>query len=163
MRRTFARKLAEAMEGHPEIHVLVADLGYGMFDDSENGAIRTRFADRFWNVRAAEQAMVGMAVGMARGGLIPVCYTITPFLLWRPAELIRNYLHQEKVPVILVGSGRDRDYEHDGPTHWGEDDAALLELWPNITAWWPTCSAELESLLHEMLLAGRPTYINLCR
>lgn len=158
MRRTFAATLHRLMGERPDIHVVLADVGYGMFD-----RIAADYPDRFWNVGAAEQAMIGMGVGLALAGKVPVCYTITPFLLWRPAELIRNYLNQEKVPVILVGSGRDRDYGHDGPTHWCEEDRALLKLWPNIRAWWPETPHELAVSLPLVLQDRRPLYINLRR
>lgn len=158
MRRTFARILAQEMTRNQEIHVVLADVGYGMFDH-----IRDTFPSRFWNVGAAEQAAVGMAVGLALAGKTPIVYTITPFLLWRPAELIRNYLHQERVPVILVGSGRDKDYGHDGPTHWCSDDGKLMEIWTNIVGYWPETAADLEVRLPEILLSRKPTYINLRR
>ena len=35
--------------------------------------------------------------------------------------IIRNYVNYEKIPVKLIGSGRDRDYEHDGISHWSDD------------------------------------------
>jgi transketolase len=146
------------MAEHKDIHVLLADVGYGMFD-----AIRDTYPDRFWNVGAAEQAMIGMGVGLALAGKIPICYSITSFLLWRPAELIRNYLHEERVPVVLVGSGRDCDYSDNGPTHWCEDDRQLLGIWTNITGWWPETVNELEYRLPGVLFAYEPTYINLRR
>lgn len=158
MRRTFARILSQEMVQNQEIHVVLADVGYGMFDQ-----IRDTFPDRFWNVGAAEQAAVGMAVGLALAGKTPIVYTITPFLLWRPAELIRNYLDQECVPVILVGSGRDRDYGDDGPTHWCSEDEQLLRIWTNIVGYWPETPEDLERRLPELLNARKPTYINLRR
>lgn len=158
MRRTFAKLLGELMAENTDIHVILADVGYGMFDH-----IRDTHPGRFWNVGAAEQAAVGMAVGLALAGKTPIVYTITPFLLWRPAELIRNYLHQEKVPVVLVGSGRDRDYEHDGPTHWCSDDGKLMEIWTNIVPYWPDTPEDLERRLPDLLAAKKPTYINLKR
>jgi len=158
MRRTFARILIQQMTERPEMHALVSDVGYGMFD-----AIAHRYPERFWNVGAAEQAMVGMGVGLALAGKLPICYTITPFLLLRPFELIRNYLNNDKVPVVLVGSGRDKDYNHDGPTHWCEEDRALLALLPNIHAWWPANAHELQECLPVVLEDRNPLYINLKR
>jgi len=158
MRRVFSAALEQHMTENDRIHVLVGDIGYGMFD-----TIAKRFPKRFWNTGAAEQAMIGMGVGIALSGHIPVCYSITPFVLWRPAELIRNYIHGEQVPVILVGSGRDRDYLHDGPTHWCEDDKALLRLWHNITGYWPDSPQQSVEALSLAIHRKQPTYINLRR
>jgi transketolase len=53
-----------------------------------------------------------------------VVYSITPFVLYRPFEWIRNYLDHEKIPVKLVGGGRDKDYGYLGFSHWAEEDDA---------------------------------------
>lgn len=159
-RQLFASLLHEQMTKNPAIVVITADLGFGILDK-----IRADFPDRFWNVGAAEQAAVGIAVGMALSGKIPVVYSITPFLLYRPFEWIRNYLDHENIPVKLVGTGRDKDYLHDGFTHWAEDDLRFMALFNNIACWWPdtipeeTFRFELENMLND----PRPYYLNLKR
>jgi transketolase len=79
--------------------------------------IRADFPGRITNVGAAEQLMLGVGVGLALQGKRPFCYSITPFLLYRPIEWIRNYLGHERLEVKLVGSGINDDYKHDGFSH----------------------------------------------
>ena len=105
--------------------------------------------------------MVGMSVGLARSGYTPVCYSITPFLLYRPFEFIRNYVDHEKVPVKLVGTGRDRDYSHDGFTHWGEDDLQIMKHFGNIKLYKP--SELTDTLFHNFMSTPNPAYLNLKR
>ena len=105
MRRTFREQLEVEMRRDSRIHLLVGDVGYGLFDST-----RREFPSRVINPGAAEQLMMGMAVGMTMEGIIPVVYSITPFVLYRPFEFIRNYVDHEKIPVKLVGSGRNDDY-----------------------------------------------------
>ena len=76
--------------------------------------------------------MLGSACGMALEGKIPVVYSITPFLLYRPFEWIRNYLDHEKIPVKLIGGGRDKDYGYLGFSHWAEEDIDILSNLKNI-------------------------------
>ncbi|MDE2590931.1 MAG: hypothetical protein KGL95_14845, partial [Patescibacteria group bacterium] len=102
MRARFAHELHKQMKKNPEIFVVTSDLGYKMWD-----SVRKDFPDRFINVGAAEQAMIGIGIGLSLAGKIPFIYSITSFLLYRPFETIRNYIHHEKIPVRLVGSGRD--------------------------------------------------------
>src|SRR5687768_10786753 len=109
-----------------DIFFITADLGYGLADD-----IRKDFPGRFINTGAAEQAAMGIAVGLAMSGKIPFVYSITPFLLWRAAETIRLYVNRESVPVKMVGCGRDSDYEHDGFSHYAGDDVSLLRGFRN--------------------------------
>ena len=151
MRRLFAELMHEHMARDERIHFLTADVGYKMLD-----RIRDDFPARFHNVGAAEQLMVGAGVGLALSGKIPVCYTITPFLLYRPFEWIRNYLSHDKIPVILVGSGRGKDYLHDGYTHW-EDECSQTN------AICPKDKEEMPWLLNSILTSGMPAYLNLRR
>ena len=105
----FGRALYKEMAKNPKVVLLTADLGYKLFDPHFED-----FPQQCISVGASEQAMLGIGVGMALKGLIPFCYSITPFLLYRPAEWIRNYLHHEKIPVKLVGAGVGKDDLEDG-------------------------------------------------
>lgn len=105
--------------------------------------------------------MVGTAIGLAQNGYIPVCYSITPFLLYRPFELIRNYLNYEGANVKLVGSGRDDDYSHDGISHWAGDDIDVMSSLKNINLYKPE---ELtDAVFNDFLYDEKPSYINLIR
>lgn len=156
MRAAFAHALHKQMKKNDEIWVITGDLGYKMWDQ-----VRKDFPSRFINVGAAEQSMIGIAVGLALEGKIPVVYSITTFLLYRPFETIRNYIHHEKIPVKLIGAGRDRDYVHDGISHWAEEDRKVMKILTNIQSIWPNTIAEIPSLTRRMLKSKKPWYINL--
>lgn len=158
MRGWFAYELYKQMAKDERIWIIVGDLGYGMFD-----YIRRDFPQRFINTGASEQAMTGIAVGLALQGKIPVVYSITTFLLYRPFETIRNYINHEKIPVKLIGSGRDKDYAHDGISHWALEDKKLLSILSNIKAEWPENKEELPKLVSDMIRSDNPWYINLRR
>ncbi len=158
MRGYFAYELYTQMQENPRIWVVTGDLGYGMLD-----YIRRDFPDRFINTGAAEQAMMGISVGLALEGKIPFVYSITPFLLYRPFETIRNYINQEKIPVKLVGGGRDKDYKHDGFSHWAEEDGKIMNLFPNIETYWPQRNDYIQNIVKCMVKGSRPAYLNLRR
>jgi transketolase len=146
------------MAKHKNIWVVTGDLGYKMWDD-----IRRDYQDRFINVGAAEQAMVGVGIGLALEGKIPFVYSITPFLLYRPFESIRNYINHEKIPVKLVGSGRNQDYSHDGFSHWAQEDRKILDILTSIQARWPETNEEIPSVVDEMINVNQPYYLNLIK
>jgi len=158
LRYRFAHDIHSAMEKNKRIIIVTGDLGYRMWDQ-----VRKDFPDRFINVGAAEQTLIGLSVGFALEGLIPIVYSITPFLLYRPFETIRNYLNHEKIPVKLIGSGRDRDYSHDGFSHWAEEDKKVMNIFNNITACWPETADEISKIIPKMLHDKKPWYINLKR
>jgi len=86
------------MKKDKNIHLIVADIGFGIFD-----IIKEQYPD---------------TSGMAMEGLKPVVYTITPFLLERPYESIKLNVMQQKQNVKLVSYG---DYPDLGPTHITSD------------------------------------------
>ncbi|MEX2013063.1 MAG: hypothetical protein WD967_01530 [Candidatus Levyibacteriota bacterium] len=158
MRGWFAYALYKQMAKDDRIWVITGDLGYGMLD-----YIKKDFPKRFVNVGASEQSLIGIGVGLALEGKIPIVYSITTFLLYRPFEAIRNYVDHEKIPVKLIGSGRNKDYIHDGISHWALEDKEILDILSNIDARWPNTKEEIPDLVSEMLKSKEPWYINLKR
>ena len=153
MRKQFAEFLHDEMSLNEDIHVLTGDLGYGLWDK-----IKLDYPDRFINFLSSEQLMLGAACGMALEGKIPVVYSITPFLLYRPFEWIRNYLNNEKIPVKLVGGGRDKDYGYLGFSHWAEEDVKILSEFDNIKLYKPS-TPEIK-IFKRMLYNNKPSYLN---
>lgn len=157
VRKTFVRLLHEEMRKNDKVVLLLGDLGYGHFDK-----IREEFPDRVFNPGAAEQLLLGMACGMSMEGKIPVCYSMTPFLLYRPFEVIRTFIDYEKIPVILAAAGRDKDYAAAGWSHWATDDKEHLSGFKNMIKLWPD-----ETLLQEefknIINTKLPYYVNLKR
>ena len=142
MRKEFASFLHAEMALNEKLILLTGDLGYGLWDQ-----IKIDYPNRFYNVMSSEQLMLGAAVGLATEGFIPIVYSITPFVLYRPFELLRNYLHHENISVKLVGGGRDRDYGYLGFSHWAEEDLDVLASLPNIKCFKPDlCSVDNASL-----------------
>lgn len=158
MKGWLAYKLYNQMVKNERIWLIVGDLGYKMFD-----YIRRDFPDRFLNAGASEQAMMGIGVGLAMEGKIPIVYSITPFTLYRPFETIRNYINHEQIPVKLLGSGRDRDYLDHGLCHWAEEDRKIMKIFKNIEAKWPSTLEEIPTLLDDMIKSNKPWYVNLRR
>lgn len=150
--------LYESMLVQQDVIVLTADLGFGLLDHIKNS-----FKDRFFNVGAAEQLLIGAAVGIADAGKIPVCYSMSSFILYRPFEFLRNYVSYEKIPIKLIGSGRDKDYHHDGISHWAHDDKVVLNALPNIQIYKPQSILQLENQWKDFLFSKQPAYLNLTR
>jgi len=156
MRKQFAEFLHSEMSQNEDIHVLTGDLGYGLWD-----RIKIDYPDRFTNFLSSEQLMVGAACGMAMEGKVPVVYSITPFVLYRPFEWIRNYLDHERIPVKLVGGGRDKDYGYLGFSHWAEEDEQVMSVFKNIQFYKPKEFTKEIGL--DLIYNNQPSYLNLSR
>ena len=158
MRKQFSEALHLQMSLNSDIVLITGDLGYGLWNQ-----IKIDYPDRFYDVGSSEQLMMGCAVGMALEGKIPVVYSITSFLLYRPFEFIRNYLNHERIPVKLVGGGRDKDYGYLGFTHWAEDDEKIMSCFGNIDFYKPKTTDSMIAGLEKFLYSKTPSYLNLRR
>lgn len=158
MRKLFGSLIFDAMLNDENIILITADLGFGILDKCKE-----KFPNRFYNTGAAEQLMIGIGIGLAENKKIPICYSITPFLLYRPFEFLRNYVNYENIPVKLVGSGRNKDYTHDGISHWADDDEDVILLLSNIEIWKPDNNDELKNKFRQFLYSTKPSYLNLKR
>jgi transketolase len=156
MRKQFAEFLHNEMAVNENIYLLTGDLGYGLWD-----RIKIDYPDRFINFLSSEQLMLGAACGMAMEGKVPVVYSITPFVLYRPFEWIRNYLDHEQIPVKLVGGGRDKDYGYLGFSHWAEEDIEIMSNFKNITLYKP--STPEKKIFNKLIYNRKPSYLNLSR
>jgi len=159
IRGWFAYELHKQMERNEDIWLVTADLGYKMFDSHFED-----FPDRTINCGASEQAMLGIGVGLALEDKIPFVYSITPFLLYRPVEWIKNYLGHENIPVKLVGAGVGKDYLEDGFTHWsGEHYNTVISRWPNIQQFCPKKKEELPAIINKLVKNNKPSFLHLRR
>lgn len=158
IRGWFAAALHEEMSKDDRIWLLTGDLGFLMLD-----SIRDDFPDRFVNVGASEQLLIGAGVGLALSGKIPFCYSITTFLLYRPFEWIRNYVNHERIPVRLIGSGWADDYKHDGITHQPHEGRQVLSIFPNIAKYFPVTKEEVPMCVENMIKMNEPSFLCLRR
>ena len=70
MRKLFAKVVLEEMSINPNIVLITADMGYGLWDN-----VKDTYPNRYYNVGSAEQLMIGFAGGFALEGKIPICYS----------------------------------------------------------------------------------------
>lgn len=152
MRYTFGQMMIKYMDNDPLIYIVVADIGFGIFTE-----IKEKYPDRILNVGIAEQAMIGVAAGLAMQGLKPVCYTITSFLLERPFEAIKLNVCQQKQNVKLVSYG---DYPDLGPTHISSDVDGLCKCL-KLKLYRPDTLDEMINNVTEMMKETTPSFMYL--
>lgn len=156
MRKQFENLLYHRMQSDENVYLITGDLGYGLWD-----RIRDTFPSRFFNVGSSEMVMMGAAIGLAMEGKMPFVYSITPFAIYRPFEMIRNYLSHERIPVNIIGGGRGKDYGYLGFSHWAEEDKEVMSTLPNLRVFHPETQQEMESQFAEIVSKPAPTYMNL--
>lgn len=157
MRDAVARAITEAARERSDVILVVADI-------SPAAALKT-FLDenpsRIVDVGVSEQAMIGMAAGLAMTGLRPFCYTIAPFALYRPLEQIRVDLAYQDLPVVVIGVGAGLSYSALGATHHTMEDVAIASAIPNLSVVAPCDPAETQAAVTASFSLRGPMYLRL--
>jgi len=153
MRRRFGEIITKLADENENIFVIVADIGYRVFDD-----FRDKYPDRFINMGICEQSIISLASGMALEGLQPWVYTITPFLIERPFEQIKLDINQQNVNVNLVGFS---DYPTLGPSHTEINAKKMMKLFNNIESFFPSNGDETEKMILQAYERKGPSFISL--
>ena len=153
MRRRFGKVITELADRDEKIYLMVGDIGYRVFDE-----FREKHSDRFINMGICEQSMIGVSAGMALEGLKPWVYTITPFLIERPFEQVKLDIDQQNVNVKLVGFS---DYPTLGPTHTELDGKKLMQLFTNITSFFPKNGGQTQEMVFDAYNKDGPVFISL--
>jgi transketolase len=156
MRETFVDTVTATLDTDPRLAVVTADISAAAF-----GTARDRHPHRVINVGIREQAMIGVAGGLALTGLRPVVHSYTPFLVERPFEQLKLDLGHQDVGAVLVSIGGSYDDPVWGRTHQGPGDVALLDTLPGWTVHVPGHRDEVESLLRDALAGDGRVYLRL--
>lgn len=154
MRSTLARLFVEAVKNNERTYVLSGDHGYALFDP-----LRTEFPEHFINAGVAEQNMVGIAAGLAKGGFSPIVYGLGAFIPNRVLEQIKLSVCYENLKVIFVGDGAGAVYSTLGISHQTFEDIAVLRSIPNIRIFSPSDAKELEWCFEDALNYQGPSFI----
>ena len=138
MRDSFSETLVRLAKADPNILLLTGDHGYALFDQ-----FRKECPTQYINAGIAEQNMVGMAAGLARGGFRPFVYGLSAFIPVRVIEQIKLDIAHDKLPVILIGDGAGFVYSHLGTSHQSTEDIACTRAIPNMSVYSPADRYEL--------------------
>jgi transketolase len=156
VRETFVDTVSSALDHDPRLAVVTADISAAAFAPA-----RERHPGRVLDVGIREQAMIGVAGGLALTGLRPVVHSYTPFLVERPFEQIKLDLGHQDVGAVLVSIGGSYDDPVWGRTHQGPGDVALLDTLPGWTVHVPGHPDEVASLLAGALTGDDRVYLRL--
>jgi len=158
MRDAFFSELYNLFRHDRRVVFLTGDLGYKLFDQ-----LREHDPARVINCGIREAGMVGYAAGMAKAGLLPFVYSITPFVTLRCLEQIKIDLCYNKANVVVVGVGGGFAYGPNGSTHHGVDDIGALSCLPQMKIWTPADSHEVRLCVREAASLDSPAYLRLGR
>jgi len=156
MRKEFSAGIEKIARERENLVFITGDLGFMALEN-----VRDAIGDRFINAGVSEQNIVSMAAGMASEGLLPVCYSIAPFIAFRPAEQIRLDVCLHNLNVKLVGNGGGYGYGIMGATHHAIEDIAVLSSFQGMKCFIPLSNEDVAGALKAMFEYNGPSYMRL--
>jgi transketolase len=156
LRNAFANALVRAAHQDPRVVLLTGDHGYALFDE-----FRQICAGQYLNAGVAEQNMVGVAAGLAKGGLRPVVYGLSAFVPIRVLEQIKLDVCYEELPVMFIGDGAGVVYSALGSSHQSSEDIAALRALPHMSILSPADHWEMTACMGMALNANSPVYLRM--
>lgn len=158
-REGFGEGLLKAGELDSRVVALCADLT----DSVRMDLFRAKFPLRFFEMGITEQAMSGLASGMAGFGYIPFMASYAAFSPGRNWEQIRTTIAYNNVPVKIVGAHTGLSAGPDGATHQAIEDVALMRMIPNMEVFVPCDATEARAITEHIATTDKPSYIRLTR
>jgi len=157
LRNTFGDYLVKVGKKNADLIVLDADLS----TSTRTNKFANEFPHRFFNMGIAEQNMVGVALGFAISGKVPVVSGFSIFTTGRAWEFIRLASHDNlNIKFITTHGGIVGE---DGSTHHALEDFSLMSVLPNLNVLVPSDNIELIEILDYALKSHGPFYIRLPR
>jgi transketolase len=157
LRETQVETLIDLTEQGANIMYLVSD----SISTSKIRPFKERFPNRVVNTGIAEQNLIGMAVGMANGGFIPVTGNAAPFLISRSAEQLKVDVSYSNTNIKINGMHPGFSYGADGITHHEVNDISVIRGFPSFEIFAP-CDGRECALITEYALSRRgPVYMSL--
>ena len=158
-RQAFAQELLALAKANPRIVVVCNDsVGSSNLTDFAKA-----FPERLVNVGIAEQDMVGVAAGLANGGLIPFVSAAAPFLTGRALEQIKADVAYSNYHVVLCGQSPGMAYGELGPTHHSIEDIAWLRALTDLKVVVPADPRQTREAMRWAAEADGPCYLRIGR
>lgn len=158
MRKVAMQKIHELARRDPRVVFIGSDLGAGVLAEMQR-----EFPARFFMEGVTEQAIIGIAAGMAMNGFQPYINTIATFLTRRCFEQLAIDVCMHALPVRLIASGGGAVYAPLGPTHMAFDDFALLRALPGMTIVAPSDAPEMGRTMDASLDVPGPLYVRIAK
>jgi transketolase len=156
MRKEFAVHMERLAVGNDKIIFLAGDVGFMALE-----SLRAAIGDRFINAGVSEQNMISMAASLAFENLLPVVYSIAPFVTLRPAEQIKLDVCLHDLNVKIIGNGGGYGYGIMGATHHALEDLSVLSSFQNMRCFIPFCNEDVKGVMDEMFACKGPSYLRL--
>lgn len=157
-RKIFFEELIKLAEQDDKIVLIVPDVGFSFTED-----FAAKFPNRYFNFGVTEQSSVVIAAAMALDGWKPYVYSMINFVLFRPAEMVRNAIVHHNANVKLLGVKGSEKYKFLGFSHNLSHETEDIDFCKNIGLEYanPETEDDVRNIIQNTYLVNYPIYIRL--
>ncbi|MBI2484657.1 transketolase family protein [Candidatus Uhrbacteria bacterium] len=155
----YGEGLVEAGQMDERVVVLCCDLT----ESTKSDAFQRVFPDRFVEMGICEQAMAGVAAGMALAGKVPFISSYAAFSPGRNWEQIRTTIALGNTNVKIAGAHAGVSVGPDGATHQALEDIATMRVMPNMVVIVPCDAEEARKATVAAATHTGPVYLRFAR
>lgn len=157
-RKIFFEELIKLAKKDDKIVLIVPDVGFSFTEE-----FASKFPNRYFNFGVTEQSCVVIASAMALDGWKPYVYSMINFVLFRPAEMVRNAVVHHSANVKLLGVKGSEKYKFLGFSHNMSHPHEDTDFCKNIglDSVVPESEEEVRSIIQESYVSQLPIYIRL--
>ena len=158
-RIAFTRTLLELARKDPSL--------FAVTTDSRGSVTLTDFANelprQFVECGIAEQDAIGIAAGLANGGLRPFVCGPACFYTLRSAEQVKVDVGYNHANVKIIGVSGGVSYGALGSTHHATQDIALMRATPGLEIFLPADGPQTVALTRYLAKSDAPAYVRMGR
>lgn len=111
-RKVFFEELIKLAEKDDKVILIVCDVGFSFTEEFQE-----KFPKQYFNFGVTEQSSMVIASALALAGFKPYIYSMINFVLFRPAEMVRNAVVHHKANVKIIGVKGSEKYKFLGFSH----------------------------------------------
>jgi len=156
LRKQFVKSSIKIASEHKKLVILAGDIGvYGFRQFKE------MFPKRYYNIGICEQTIIGIASGLSMFGFYPVMHSITPFIVERCFEQIKDDFYYQQLGGTIISVGGTFDYSSLGCTHHSYSDIGLFRTLPKAEIFTPCDVDEFAKIYETVFNNDKLSYIRL--
>lgn len=156
MRKQFVKTSMEIANNDDKLVILAGDIGVYSFRN-----FKDKFTKQYYNIGICEQTIIGIGAGLSLSGFFPVMHSITPFIVERCFEQIKDDFYYQQLRGTIISVGGTFDYSSLGCTHHSYSDIGLFRTLPKAEIFTPCDRDEFSKIYQYTYNNNKLTYIRI--
>jgi transketolase len=144
MRKAMLKVVSDLITKDEKSILLMLDIGEWAFH-----GLKEQYPERVKNIGIFESGTVSIAAGLSLGGLNPIIYGITPFIVQRSLEQIKLDFLYQSLKGNIITTGASYDFSKLGYSHYCAEEVMTLNTLPGIEILTPGTPKEFASLFNK--------------